>query len=209
MTLQISAEKKFRNPVRIVILGLIVFEILNYFKILKFSPDFTWSGLILTSAVVWLGLEFTHYSLKNRGLEFSIILWIVATIPLYFDALGDIIHFYSRFFWYDLAGHFLGSAAAGIIIISILKSTGIHRNEKGGNAILSLLTFTSVVTLGVFYELEEFFEDFFNFTNRFGDAKDTAADLLMDVLGAFSIVLIFLILEKIKHRTKHIETTWK
>jgi hypothetical protein len=178
--------------------GLILFEIFNYFEIFKFSLDFTWFGLIITGLVVWIGLEISNYFLEKRGCKFYTGIWAVAAIPLYFDALGDINRFYSRFNWYDLVGHFLGGLAAGIIIFSIVKSQNIYHASKASNLLTSFTTFTSVVTLGVFYEIEEFTENYFNLTNRLGNANDTVTDLMMDGLGAIVAILIMFLLKNFK-----------
>jgi uncharacterized membrane protein YjdF len=197
-----SMQNLFRFLARIIFAGLIVFEVFNYFSILKFKVDFTWFGLILTAVVIWGGLEIVHHFLKvrcHRILHSAI--WFLSIFALYVDALGDIFHCYSRFGWYDQVAHFAGSAVAGAIIFSVLKAVNPCRVNKMGDSLMYFLTFTSVTTLGVFYELEEYLEDYFNFTNRLGDGPDTANDLLLDVVGVLTVILFVIVVKKIKNKT--------
>ena len=74
--------------------GLIItFEALNWLKILNFSLDFSWLGLIGTAAVIWLILEISDF--------FTGYIWLVVLAGVYLDALSDIFNFYSRFESWD------------------------------------------------------------------------------------------------------------
>lgn len=197
-----SAQSLFRFLARIVFAGLIIFEIFNYFSVLKFKVDFTWFGLILTAAAIWGGLEIAHHFLKMRCHHIlHSAIWFLAIFALCIDALGDILHCYSRFSWYDQVAHFTGSVVAGAIIFSILKAVNPCRVNKMGDSLMYFLTFTSVTTLGVFYELEEYLEDYFNLTNRLGDGPDTTNDLLLNVVGVLAVILFVLVVKKIKNKT--------
>lgn len=194
----ISINKIATNLARMLFAGLIFFEIFNYFKVFKFKVDFTWLGLIITSAAVWAGLEIIYRYFKKRGCAPHAGPYFAAAAAVYLDAMGDILHFYSRFARYDQIAHFFGSIAAGAIILYILKATNHCRVQKLGNFLMSFLTFTTVATLGVFYEIEEYTEDYFNFTNRLGDGRDTASDLLFNAMGALAVILVVNILIKLK-----------
>lgn len=179
------------NLTRLLFISLIIFEFLNYLNILNFDLDFTWFGLILTSTVVWVGLEIIRLFVQIRcGLTLHSIIWLAAIFAVYFDALGDIFHFYSRFGWYDKIAHLIGSASATMIvflIFQILSNTKYKMNTK----LVYFLTPVTVVILGIAYEIEEYLEDYFSLTNRFGGMPDTVDDVFFNILG---ILLIFLIL---------------
>lgn len=56
---------------RLFFAGLIVFELLNYFKVLRFNTQFTWLGLVITSIACLILLEITahKYRRKKRSLS--------------------------------------------------------------------------------------------------------------------------------------------
>jgi len=190
------------NFARILFIGIIIFEFLNYFKILKFKLDFTWLGLILTAGLIWMLIEGINYFLKTRCRRlFHPMTWFSAFFIISLDMLGDILHFYSTYGWYDRILHFTGSVATSIIILSVfiaVNSSGIH---KMGDFLIYYLTFTSIIALGVFYELEEYFEDYFTLSNRLGDGLDTMNDIFLEVLGVAAVISLVIIIKKIRKRT--------
>jgi len=46
--------------------GIIIFEILNFLKILEFNTQFTWLGLVITSIMMLGLLEVTAYKYKKK-----------------------------------------------------------------------------------------------------------------------------------------------
>jgi hypothetical protein len=188
---------------RILIIGLIATEFLNRFGFLHFPLTFTWDGLIVTSIIVWLLLETTSLLLKKScGLMLSGWIFPLAATVLYIDALGDILRLYSQFGWYDQVAHILGGMSVGATLFSVIHSyvhCGKIRLGRWGQGIFALF---GAAFFGVLYELEEYFEDYFNHVHlRLGDGPDTANDLLLDVVGAgIIILLIILVIYNHKHR---------
>lgn len=179
---------------RALFAGLVIFEFLNWIKILNFSLEFTWLGLLLTSGAVWLGAELVtrrfsheHLSLKAKGLTF-----IGAAIPIYADALADINRWYGGIQYYDKYMHFLGGAAAAGLVTLVVRA---HAKRKKPSFIVSdgwaaWISFFISISLGVLYELEEYLEDFFTGSHRSGGGPDTAGDMLYDTLGAMIVVFV-------------------
>lgn len=192
--------------VRALFLTLLAFEFLNWFKILHFSVEFTWFGLIVTAGGVYGFVECLHYYLKkNHQVGLPAMAFLFGFIPVFYDALGDVFHFYN-IPGYDKVGHFFGSAmAAGVMFLFLwtLKRRNFINWRLGTKM---LFAFTVTVSFGVLYELEEFGEDLLTCYHknlipflaekllpcgaRFGDAYDTGSDLFFDVLGAAAAVLI-------------------
>lgn len=181
------------NFSRILLAGLIVFELLNQFKVLNYPLTFTWLGLILTSTITWLLLEIiSFYTQKKCGRPISGLSMLTATAVVYLDALGDIFLFYARYGWYDQIAHFIGGAAVCGIVFSVIKSlVDCQRIKLGlfGQGFFSLMT---AAFLGVIYELEEYFEDIFTGSHRLGDGLDTANDLFLDLTGALVILILII-----------------
>jgi len=193
------------NLARLLLFGIIFFEFLNYFNILKFHLEFTWLGLIITAGLIWMLIEGINYFLKTRCHRLlHPMTWFSAFFIISLDMLGDILHFYSIYGWYDQILHFIGSVATSIIILSVLTAVNSSEVHKMGDFLIYYLTFTSIATLGVFYELEEYFEDYFTLSNRLGDGPDTMNDIFSEILGVVVIILLVIIIKKIKQRTSPI-----
>lgn len=212
-----SDEEKKRqlmliNFARLFFIGLFIFELLNYFKILKLNTQFTWLGLVITAAVIFTLLEVTAHryeKLKGHFMHWSV--WIIATFALWMDAAGDFFHLYARFTWWDQAVHYSVSAIMAFILFAVINAFWIDKFSysllfKEGKLKLALfLAATSSVSLGAFYEIEEYVEDLLFHTNRLGPGTDTANDLVMNTSGVMTTVLLVILYYYITHKRKIID----
>lgn len=173
---------------RAVFAAIIVFEFLNWLKVLNFKLTFSWFGLMITAAVVWGIVEFlwrklaTLHATKKGWLLFFIL------ASLLIDLLGDIFGWYAAYVWYDQFAHFMGGVSAAIAVVIVLRATNVLP-DVSMQAPLSfgtqLLLVVSLVTFfGVIYELEEYAETVILKNNRLGDMLDTPSDLLLNLLGS-------------------------
>lgn len=179
-----------------VLFGLLAFfELLNWAGILHFSLDFTWLGLLLTSVIVWLMLELLMGRVRRFAPRFQFgIGMILAFGAVLADALGDMLHLYTHYVWYDQFLHFAGALAAGVLVFATIYALANSPKYSKLNASfgwVAFIAFCATVFLGVVYELEEYLEDVLTNSNRFGDAHDTGNDLLLDVSGALLAILLF------------------
>ncbi len=175
--------------------GLIIFEFLNFVGVLKFPLDFSWLGLIITAAIVWLVIELTAYFLKNP--QFLKIALPLSFVGIFIDFSGDIFRFYSQFGWYDAFAHF--SAVTIVAYLIYLTSKKITADNR---IVQSLLILGLSNLFGALYEIEEYLEDLIIRDGkwlRLGDGPDTANDLLFNLLGSLAIVFI-LNIRKINYR---------
>lgn len=177
---------------RVAFLGLIIFELLNQFNILHFTLDFTWFGLALTSVVAWASLEIAlrvFTGAHAHHFHFGAIFAVVAVMT-YVDALGDILHLYSKISFYDQIAHFSGGAFIAIVFAII-----IHHLDR-----LNIITLgrfakaTFIIALtalgGSLYEIEEYLEDYFRGSNRLGDGPDTANDIMLAIIAAVLVAAV-------------------
>ena len=194
-----NAENKLLRVLpRLLLVGLILFELLNEFGILHYTLDFTWFGLAITSVIAWIILETASHLLKKscgQAMNFWTIMLAVGVI--YIDALGDILHFYGHFGWYDQFAHFVGGMAVAGLIFNIVWHLCQCQKIKLGIKGMGFFTIAATTLIGVFYEIEEYLEDFFTGSRRLGDGPDTANDMMMNVLGAILIIVIINIVLKI------------
>lgn len=183
------------NFARLLFAGLIIFELLNYLKVLQFNLEFTWLGLVITSCACLTLLEITAYKykrIKGHYLHWSI--WLIVVAGLSLDAFGDFFHLYSRYSWWDQFAHLFISAVICFTLFIVISAFWIDKFKfslllKTGRLKLSLLlAATSTVSLSALYEIEEYLEDVIFHTNRLGPGADTANDLFCNLIGVLIIV---------------------
>ena len=200
------------NFARLLFLGLILFEILNFLKILQFNTQFTWLGLVITSISVLTLLEITAYKYKQKKghyLHYSI--WIIVTTALSLDAAGDFFHLYGKINWWDQVVHYGVSAIMAFTLFAVINAFWVDKFKysllfKEGRLKLALfLAAASSISLGAIYEIEEYLEDVFFHTNRLGPGTDTANDLTMNVSGVLTMVIIISIHYMITRRRKIVD----
>lgn len=185
---------------RIVLIPLIVFELLAVLGVFAIDVDYTTFGLLLTSTAVFLGLEISYRHIQQR-FQHLVRWWAVVPVltATLLDAAGDFFHWYSRYPRYDAVLHYVGSLAAAAFLWNILTAFFHTRRDRG---LLLWSTFTTAVTLGAFYELEEYLEDVFTTSQRLGDGPDTGNDLLLNTLGAVTVIVVVATSRAFKRRQK-------
>jgi hypothetical protein len=185
---------------RIVLIPLMGFEFLVLLGVFDIAVDYTKLGLLLTSSAVFLGLEISYHHIQKR---FQHLLRWWAIVPVVcvtvFDAAGDYLHWYSTYTQYDMVLHYVGTLAAAAFLWNILTAFFHTSRDRG---LLLWATWTTAVTFGVGYELEEYVEDVFTASQRLGDGPDTANDLLMNTLGALTVVAIIVAHRALKRQKK-------
>jgi hypothetical protein len=200
------------NFARLFFVGLIVFELLNFLKILEFNTQFTWLGLVITSTVSLALLEYVALKYKERKghyLHWSI--WLIIASGLSMDAFGDFFFWYEKVAWWDQFAHFFLSAVICFTLFTIISAFWIDKFKfslllKTGRLKLSLLlAATSTMSLTAIYEIEEYLEDVLFQTNRLGPGTDTANDLVFNLIGVLTTVAFVLIYYSITHKRKVVE----
>ncbi len=196
------------NLIRLGFLGWMVFELLNWVKILHFSLDFSWAGLLLTVSWIWGSIEFASWKLRKSGMEsLPWAAYLIGLVGTSWDAFGDVAHLYSSVMYYDKYAHFFGGGSAAIVSLFIL-----WRLVQGGKILLDprMMGFFAICManfLGILYELEEYSESYFFHNNRMGDAFDTSTDVINNFLGAAVMVVIALIVLRKKKNSESAHLT--
>lgn len=192
---------------RVAFAALIVFDLTGYFQIIDYKVTYTWFGLLITATSVFIGIEVVSYAAwRWRRHDLYWPVWPIALFVVAADGFGDLFHWYERnipFFgtqlWYDQAMHFVGSMAAAIIMLAFIRAVRSvnHHRELRTEDLLLMLTLS--VSVGVLYELEEYFEDLAWGSNRLGDGFDTANDLFLNLCGALVVTLV---VAWLRHRSR-------
>lgn len=182
-----------RRLLSLTFVGLFVFEVLNYFQVISFRVDYTWLGRFVSTLVMFGMLRLIDEGFRRKlGTRLQGKVWVLMTVLLWFDFLGDVFGLYSRWMWYDQVVHFL----SGILLVTclwiVLKTCATRLHWVIPNSVIAVLALGVNTIFAVLYEIEEYMEDAFFGTNRLGDAFDTANDLLLNLLaGALVILSLF------------------
>ena len=116
------------------------------------------------------------------GLQFVIIVFIFASMYL-----GEQREFYSRFWWWDSMLHLIygmGMGFIGFVMVYVL-----NKNENIDVVLspifIAVFAFSFAVTIGVFWEIFEFWMDtIFGLNMQKSGLVDTMFDLMEDCIGA-------------------------
>ena len=152
-----------------------------------------WLTAFLT--VLILGLTFLP-SLIAKNYRFMIPSSLELSINIFIYAalfLGEIHSYYYKFWWWDIALH-TGSGIImgfiGFLLVYILNQEPKVKLRIGAG-LMAIFAFTFAVTLGVFWEIFEFYMDmFFGLVMQRGSLIDTMWDLIVDMIGAAAIALV-------------------
>ena len=200
------------NIIRVLFVGLIVFEILNFLKILNFTLEFTWLGLIITAITSLVLLEIVAHKYrqkKKHRLHWSV--WLIILASLCLDVFGDIFHFYGQYDWWDQVVHTFISAVTCFTLFTIISAFWIDKFrfsllfKKGKLTLSLLLAATSTMTLTALYEIEEYIEDTLFDTNRLGPGTDTVNDLVCNLFGVLIVVVFVVVYYRITKKRKVID----
>ncbi|MGM0548749.1 MAG: hypothetical protein ACQER0_05690 [Bacillota bacterium] len=118
-----------------------------------------------------------------NALQFLIVVFIFAAMYL-----GEQQNFYYRFWWWDSMLHMIygmGMGFIGFVMVYILNN-----NEKIDMMLspvfIAIFAFCFAVTIGVFWEIFEFWMDtIFSLNMQKSGIVDTMFDLMEDCIGAF------------------------
>lgn len=193
---------KIKNVSRFFFVLIILFEIANYLRVFHFTVDFTWFGLIVTSLFVFGALEIGNKVItKKLHTPLPHIVWFIAFLTVAVDAAGDIAHWYSRWLWYDQVAHALGGAITVLVIFVIFTIVARSHAWQHPTHLSYSYAIGLATVLGVLYEIEEYLEDYFGFTNRLGDGRDTANDLLLNLVGSIAALTVIALTRYVRKRS--------
>lgn len=115
-----------------------------------------------------------------RSIVAAIVVFIFATL-----FLGEVMDFYIRLWWWDIALHgmsALGLGFAGFLLVFILFEGDRYAAPAWA---IGLLAFCFAVTIGVIWEVFEFAMDqTFGLNMQKSGLADTMGDLIVDIIGA-------------------------
>lgn len=188
-----------------------IFNKFNRSVLISVSTIFQWSiygviiyGMIVENhpVMVWAIFSFgisiiPEVITRHTKSGFPAILYFWFTFVLFVYTIGRPLGFYSLSNWWAEITHFLAGSAVALVLFSLLMYF-VDRSEKLyiPRWLTPLLILLFIFSIGVFWEITEFYVDIIFDARTQGGLEDTAYDILFNFLGAsFSITTISLFSE--------------
>lgn len=174
-----------------IFIAIFTFEFLNAVHLLSFKIEYSWFGVTLSTAVIFVGISLIE-SLCSQKLEFQLpgVVWFMGLVLILNDFVGDVLGAYARWEHYDQLIHGL----SGVILVGffLLLFEGVARRQswRVPPVILYALALGMNMIGAVLYEIEEYSEDVFFGSRRLGDGPDTVNDLLMSLTCGIATILV-------------------
>lgn len=167
-------------------IGLFAYEL-----IAKYDTHGRQVALAITNVAalgIYVGLQ---YVLRRRyGIVVHWIVLLIIASSIWLDAMGNFLHYYGTYWWWDHLTHGVGGLAvtAGFYVVSIaLWRAG---RMKVSWLIVNIYAFCVGQTLGALYEVTEWLGDIWFNTHRVGGPFDSPRDLFFNMAGGILALLV-------------------
>lgn len=170
-----------KQVTRVLFASLIALEALGFFGIYSWEPAYSWIGLIITAAAVWLLVEWINPPSAWWPLFFA---------GLLIDVISDVFHLYLTVSWWDKLMHLMGG-----VLLALGSWHCLHRAVRFSRlppVWHYLLVLGLVALFGTLYELMEWGVDaaYGRVSHALGSGVDTVNDLLLNLIGALVTVAV-------------------
>lgn len=157
---------------------------------LRYDTTVRQVALSITNVLSSLILFFVIRRLRIYGAQLPwTTAWLVA-IGVWFDAMGNFVHFYQRFGWWDKLAHGVGSAAAALALFALFSALQDLGRIRLTRWLTALFAVSCTTLLAAMYEITEFLGDQWFATHRVTDLYDTADDLLWNTVGVMLVIAV-------------------
>lgn len=165
--------------------GFLTFVILLFLELtLRYDSWVRQIALALTDILSLLTLLIVRRYMNTRGHQLPwAVVWLVA-LGVWFDGMGNFLHFYANISWWDNLAHAVGTGAlaAGIfVLVQMFQNKG---TIVLGPKLRAVFVISVTTTLSAIYEITEYIGDTIYPTNRITGIFDTASDLMWNFLAA-------------------------
>jgi hypothetical protein len=190
---------------RLIIGLLAVFILLNKEAVIERYNPSAWWGITSAAFLAWL---FAEWALRNIHASWRArhMLVVVGATAVYADSFGTMAHYYDDIRWYDKPMHFLGTAAVALWLWYVLRTMLKKQRIRLPLRWHMWLVLTTASFFGLLFEIFEYTADTLFVEDGhywIGPAPDTVEDILMNTLGALTVVGFMGWKEKGKKNTSH------
>jgi hypothetical protein len=176
----------------------IIFEILLTVTSIPSIISGQWKNLGLNLlAMICIPLPFIITYIANKKnivlpSSFQLVFLLFILLAQYF---GEILKFYTMFWWWDLSLHGLFGIYAVIIALNLMEGIIMKKKETTHQrfVVLTLVfAFCFSLALGTLWEMFEVVGDYILKTDMVnGGLEDTSSDLIIKILSAFITCIIY------------------
>lgn len=184
--METSSNKRgaiLRAAAFVSLLALLVLELT-----LRYDTWVRQIALAITNISTILALIIADRYMRRRGVRLPWSVAWFAALGVWFDGMGNFIHYYANIRWWDQLAHAVGSGAlaAGVfVLVAMFQRRGTIRL---GTKLRALFVVSITTTLSALYEISEYIGDVIYPTNRVTNLFDTADDLLWNLVAAIVVV---------------------
>ncbi|MDD7794271.1 hypothetical protein [Clostridium sp. 'White wine YQ'] len=194
-------DNTYKNRTPIIL--TLIFEIIVLITAVTTIFSAKWGDLALCGlAFVCLFLPFIISAiLKSKNISLPPSFKLV-TVIFIFSAqyLGEIIDFYTMFWWWDLLLHGVFGFYATLTGFYLIKGNfdkGSEATEKRYLLFKIIFAFSLAITLGTLWEIFEYLGDYFLKTSMAaGGLEDTMSDIMIKLVGSTLYSTIYYFSEK-------------
>lgn len=122
-----------------------------------------------------------------------VLIWALAFIHI----AAEYFYLYWQFRWFDMVTHYIGGVWVGLAALWLWYYSGYIRRSEGAAPRTLLVALVAGVSVGIVWELYEYVV--WQLSGRGlppNYLPDTALDVCMDILGAFSAYVLFTLLRR-------------
>lgn len=175
----------------IVTLYLTQAGLLAYELIAKYDTHGRQIALAITNVVaVTLFVVLQHILRKRYGIVIHWVVLLVVSASVWLDAMGNFMHYYASYWWWDRLTHAVGGLAVTtgfyVVMIALWRAGRMTVSWR----VVNIYAFCVGQTLGALYEVSEWLGDMWFDTNRVGGPFDSPRDLFFNMAGGALVLLI-------------------
>ncbi|MFO7791922.1 MAG: hypothetical protein R6W73_02930 [Candidatus Saliniplasma sp.] len=169
------------------ILQIGIFAIVIYGFLIERWVIFSWSVFSLIFAIS------PDIFKRNTGYNVPSVIYLWTTLVIFLYAFGRPMGFYRYFYWWPGITHFLTGTLVAVLVFSLLVYSGrVSKNLYIPSYFIPLIVLFSIFSIGVIWEISEFFVDVSFEMKLQAGIEDTVFDLLCNFGGTvFSLILIY------------------
>lgn len=127
---------------------------------------------------------------RRYGITIHWVVLLVIAGSIWLDAMGNFLHYYGRFWWWDRLTHAVGGLALTVGFYVVCYSLWRSGRLKVSWFVLNLYAFSLSQLVGMVYEVSEWVGDALFKTGRIGGLYDTPRDLFFNIVGGLVVLAV-------------------